>query len=90
MRNLEGLAVSSNIFEGEIPNILGSCIKLERLWMQGNLFKCLILSSLSSLRGLKDLDLYQKNLSSEIPEFFVEFELLQNLNLSYNNLEGIL
>ena len=46
-----------------------------------------IQSSLSSLEGLKDLNLSRNNLSGQIPEFLQGFVFLQYLNLSSNNLK---
>lgn len=69
---------------------LGSCTRLEKLEMQGNFFQGHIPSSLSSLRGLRVLDMSQNNLSSDISEFSAGLKLVQNLNLSYNDLEGAL
>ncbi|KDO48310.1 hypothetical protein CISIN_1g041249mg, partial [Citrus sinensis] len=76
--NLETLTVSGNILQGEIPSTLGSCIKLEILEMQGNVFQ-----------GLTILDLSRNKLSGEIPEFLVGLKVIENLNLSYNDLEGM-
>lgn len=54
--------------------------------MQGNKFYGPIPSSLRSLRGLSVWDFAQNNLSGEIPKFLAGFKLLENVNLSYNDL----
>ncbi|KAM7478400.1 hypothetical protein LguiA_026613 [Lonicera macranthoides] len=86
--NLSVLDVSENILFGEIPNSLGSCINLGSLHLDGNFFQGAISSSLSSLKGIQYLDLSRNNLSGEIPKFLENFSLM-NLNLSYNDFEGI-
>ncbi|PQQ09234.1 hypothetical protein Pyn_29634 [Prunus yedoensis var. nudiflora] len=68
---------------------LGSCIKVEKLYMQGNFFQETIPLSLASLRGIQELNLSRNNLSGKIPEFLESFQLLQSLNLSDNNFEGM-
>ncbi|ESR49728.1 hypothetical protein KPL70_011275 [Citrus sinensis] len=77
LKNLEILDVSRNMLEGEIPSTLGSCTSLEILGMQRNLF-CV----------LRVMDFSQNNLSGEILKFLTRL-FLDNLNLSYNNLEGM-
>ena len=42
-----------------------------------------------SLRGITEMDPSQNNLSGEIPSFLGTFSTLQYLNLSFNNLEGV-
>ncbi|XP_059626776.1 probable LRR receptor-like serine/threonine-protein kinase At3g47570 [Cornus florida] len=53
----------------------------------GNFFNGSISLSLSSLRGLLDLDLSRNNLTGQIPSFFDQFSM-KNLNLSFNDFEG--
>ncbi|KAK2635099.1 hypothetical protein Ddye_029891 [Dipteronia dyeriana] len=79
--------VSDNHLSGEIPNEIGFCSNLEHLYMKGNFFSGSIPSSMSSLRGLREIDLSRNNLSGQIPKF-LETLALENLNLSFNDLEG--
>ncbi|KAL4386197.1 hypothetical protein GQ457_09G031090 [Hibiscus cannabinus] len=72
-----------------LPNSLGSCVSLEKLFLDGNLFEGVIPSSWSSLRGLVDLDVSNNNLSGGVPEFLGSFEALKYLNLSFNHFEGV-
>ena len=43
---------------------------------------------LRKLKGIQYLDLSHNILSGQIPSYMVNFPMLQNLNLSFNNLEG--
>ncbi|KAK6271181.1 hypothetical protein POUND7_008279 [Theobroma cacao] len=89
LKNLRGLSVSQNRLSGVLPNNFGSCVRLERLFLYGNLFQGPIPSSLSSLRGLIELDISSNNLLGQIPKFLVNFGSLQYLNLSFNDFEGM-
>ncbi|XP_040957991.1 probable LRR receptor-like serine/threonine-protein kinase At3g47570 [Gossypium hirsutum] len=90
LKNLGDLDVSKNKLSGLLPNSLGSCVRLEKLFLGGNLFEGPILSSMSSLRGLAALDVSDNNLSGEIPEFLASFGALKYLNLSFNDFGGII
>ncbi|TYG51703.1 hypothetical protein ES288_D10G281000v1 [Gossypium darwinii] len=90
LKNLATLDVSQNRLSGLLPKNLGSCVSLEKLFLEGNLFEGPIPSSLSSLRGLEALDFSDNNLSGGIPEFLVRFGALKYLNLSFNDLEGLI
>ncbi|XP_012454489.2 probable LRR receptor-like serine/threonine-protein kinase At3g47570 [Gossypium raimondii] len=90
LTNLGDLDFSKNKLSGLIPKSLGSCVRLERLFLGGNLFEGPIPSSLSSLRGLVELDVSENNLSGGVPEFLVSFKALKYVNLSFNNFEGVL
>ncbi|XP_028083844.1 probable LRR receptor-like serine/threonine-protein kinase At3g47570 [Camellia sinensis] len=86
--NLGSLDVSHNLFSGEIPSTLGSCTSLETLCLGNNFFNGTIPSSFRFLRGLRELDLANNSLSGEIPVYLESFSL-QDLNLSFNNFEGV-
>ncbi|PPS18638.1 hypothetical protein GOBAR_AA01940 [Gossypium barbadense] len=90
MKNLDELYVPQNRLSGLLPKTLVSCVSLEKLYLDGNLFEGPIPSSLSSLRGLEALDVSNNNLSGEIPEFLVRFGALTYLNLFFNNFEGVI
>ncbi|PKU63546.1 putative LRR receptor-like serine/threonine-protein kinase [Dendrobium catenatum] len=83
--NLEYLALSSNKLSGQIPSNLAQCVQLKYLYMDNNLFQGNIPSSLEALKSLELFNLSHNNLSGKIPKFL---ESLQNLDLSYNHLEG--
>ncbi|CAN1143757.1 Probable LRR receptor-like serine/threonine-protein kinase At3g47570 [Linum perenne] len=78
------LDLSSNRFTGTIPTE----VDLEGLYMQDNHLQGIIPSSLSSLRGIQELDLSTNKLSGQIPEFFESMNISKKLNLSHNNFEG--
>ncbi|KAG8480036.1 hypothetical protein CXB51_025167 [Gossypium anomalum] len=90
LKNLGDLDFSKNKLSGLLPTGLGSCVRLERVFLGGNLFEGPIPSSLSSLRGLVELDISENNLSGGVPEFLVNFGALQYINLSFNNFEGVI
>ncbi|KAL7145406.1 hypothetical protein ABFS83_07G081500 [Erythranthe nasuta] len=81
LRNLTVLHFSNNRLSGLIQNSLGMCISLEKLHLEGNLFEAQI------SHGLSSLDLSQNNLSGTIPIFLGTLRL-QQLNLSFNSLQG--
>ncbi|TYI85203.1 hypothetical protein E1A91_D05G423500v1 [Gossypium mustelinum] len=89
LQNLGEFHVSKNRLSGSLPNSLGSCLRLEKLFLDGNLFEGPIPASLSSLRGLVELDVSDNNLSGEIPKFLTSMVPLKYLNLSFNTLEGV-
>ncbi|KAK8277685.1 hypothetical protein V6Z12_D10G288300 [Gossypium hirsutum] len=90
LKNLGDLDFSKNKLSGLLPKSLVSCVRLERLFLGGNLFEGPIHSSLSSLRGLVELDISENNLSGGVPEFLVNFGALKYINLSFNNFEGVI
>ncbi|KAL7191908.1 hypothetical protein ACSBR2_023894 [Camellia fascicularis] len=86
--NLEQLDVSGNMFFGEIPSTLPSCVELTLLCIQGNNFSGTLPSSLSHLRGIEKLDFSHNNFSGKILDYLEGFVFLQTLNLSFNDFEG--
>ncbi|KAK5834367.1 hypothetical protein PVK06_018244 [Gossypium arboreum] len=89
LQNLGEFHVSKNRLSGSLPNSLGSCLRLEKLFLDGNVFEGPIPTSLSSLRGLVELDVSDNNLSGEIPKFLASIVSLKYLNLSFNAFEGV-
>ncbi|EYU33549.1 hypothetical protein MIMGU_mgv1a024751mg, partial [Erythranthe guttata] len=87
LKNLAILDLSNNRLSGLIPNSLRTCISLEQLDLEGNLFEGQLPEGLSSLMGLTNLDLSRNNLSGTIPSSFGMLRL-QQLNLSFNRLQG--
>ncbi|XP_057248273.1 uncharacterized protein LOC104905013 [Beta vulgaris subsp. vulgaris] len=87
LKNLNSLDISSNMLSGEIPSSLGSCVSLESLYMDENIFEGTIPEALNALKGLLELDLSDNNLSGKIPKFLASLKL-QRLGLSHNNFVG--
>ncbi|PRQ56668.1 putative protein kinase RLK-Pelle-LRR-XII-1 family [Rosa chinensis] len=88
LKNINTLDISDNNLTGGIPEIIGGCLSLEFLYLQGNHFQGIIPSSLAALRGLQYLDLSRNNFSGHIPKDLQRLPFLIHLNLSFNNLEG--
>ncbi|PRQ56740.1 putative leucine-rich repeat-containing, plant-type, leucine-rich repeat domain, L [Rosa chinensis] len=80
--------ISSNNFEGNIPEYIG---KLQGIWslnLSNNILTGRIPSSLSNLSRLESLDLSHNKLSSEIPQQLAQLDSLSKFNVSHNNLTG--
>ncbi|KAM5551031.1 hypothetical protein ABKV19_027410 [Rosa sericea] len=88
LKNINTLDISDNNLTGGIPEVIGGCLSLEFLYLQGNHFQGIIPSSLAALRGLQYLDLSRNNFSGHIPKDLQRLPFLIHLNLSFNNLEG--
>ncbi|XP_061999171.1 receptor-like protein 6 [Rosa rugosa] len=80
--------ISSNNFEGKIPEFIG---KLEGIWslnLSNNILTGRIRSSLSNLSRLESLDISHNKLSGEIPQQLAQLDSLSKFNVSHNNLTG--
>ncbi|XP_024640773.2 receptor-like protein 9DC3 [Medicago truncatula] len=82
--------LSNNMFEGEIPQVIGELNSLKGLNLSNNGITGSIPQSLSHLRNLEWLDLSCNQLTGEIPEALTNLNFLSVLNLSQNHLEGII
>nr|KYP60526.1 LRR receptor-like serine/threonine-protein kinase GSO1 [Cajanus cajan] len=80
--------LSSNHFEGPIPEELMSFRALIVLNLSHNAFSSHIPSSLGNLTQLESLDLSSNLLSGEIPTEISSLSFLSVLNLSFNHLAG--
>ncbi|XP_021799891.1 receptor-like protein 12 [Prunus avium] len=88
---LEGFAaidISSNKFEGKIPEFIGNLKELRSLNISGNILTGSIPSSLGNLRKLESLDLSQNKLSGQIPQQLMQLSFLGTFDVSHNNLTG--
>ncbi|XP_045828103.1 receptor-like protein 7 [Trifolium pratense] len=81
--------LSNNMFEGEIPQLIGDLKFLKGLNLSNNGITGTIPQSLSYLRNLEWLDLSRNQLRGEIPMALTKLNFLSFLNLSQNHLEGI-
>lgn len=82
--------LSNNMFEGEIPQVIGELNSLKGLNLSNNGITGSIPQSLSHLRNLEWLDLSCNQLTGEIPVALTNLNFLSVLNLSQNHLEGII
>ncbi|CAL9006603.1 unnamed protein product [Prunus brigantina] len=80
--------ISSNKFEGKIPEFIGNLKGLRLLNVSNNILTGCIPSFLANLTLLESLDLSQNKLSGEIPQQLTQLTFLSNFNVSHNNLTG--
>ncbi|PRQ23104.1 putative leucine-rich repeat-containing, plant-type, leucine-rich repeat domain, L [Rosa chinensis] len=80
--------ISSNRFEGKVPEFIGALTGLRLLNMSNNILTGLIPSSLGKLKLLESLDLSQNKLSGEIPRQLTQISFLAKFDVSHNNLSG--
>ncbi|ONI22455.1 hypothetical protein PRUPE_2G130500 [Prunus persica] len=88
---LEGFAaidISSNKFEGKIPEFIGNLTELRSLNISNNILTGSIPSSLGKLTNLESLDLSQNKLSGQIPQQLTQLSFLGTFSVSHNNLIG--
>ncbi|XP_048328464.2 receptor-like protein 9DC3 [Ziziphus jujuba] len=86
--SLNLLDVSSNRFEGEIPELIGDLIGLHSINFSNNFLTGHIPSSLRNLSKLEALDLSYNNLSGQIPQQLALLNFLEIFNVAHNNLTG--
>ncbi|XP_021800005.1 receptor-like protein 12 [Prunus avium] len=80
--------ISSNKFEGKIPEFIGNLKGLRLLNVSNNILTGSIPSFLANLTLLESLDLSQNKLSGEIPQQLTQLTFLASFNVSHNNLTG--
>ncbi|KAK9996227.1 hypothetical protein SO802_020913 [Lithocarpus litseifolius] len=80
--------LSSNKFEGEIPELIGNLKGIQLLNLSNNLLSGSIPSSLEKLTALEALDISQNKLSGEIPPQLTHLTFLAFFNVSNNHLIG--
>ena len=80
--------LSSNNFEGEIPELMGNLKGIQLLNLSNNLLTDSIPSSLEKLTMLEALDFSQNKLSREIPPPLTQLTFLAFFNVSNNHLIG--
>ncbi|XP_061954079.1 receptor-like protein 6 [Populus nigra] len=86
--SLTAIDLSSNGFEGGIPEVLGDLKELHLLNLSNNFLSGRILPSLANLKELEALDLSQNKLSGEIPVQLAQLTFLEVFNVSHNFLSG--
>ncbi|CAN6704000.1 unnamed protein product [Malus baccata var. baccata] len=80
--------ISSNKFEGKIPEFIGNLKELRSLNLSHNSLTGSIPSSFGNLTNLESLDLSQNMLSGQIPPQLKQLTFLGSFNVSHNNLTG--
>ncbi|XP_021296797.1 receptor-like protein 12 [Herrania umbratica] len=80
--------LSSNKFQGEIPEAIGDLKLIRVLNLSNNNLTGHIPSSLGEIKNLESLDLSRNKLSGKVPEQLANINFLEVLKVSYNNLEG--
>ncbi|GLT26531.1 hypothetical protein SLA2020_015910 [Shorea laevis] len=80
--------LSNNMFDGEIPDIIGKLSSLKGLNLSHNNLTGHIPPSLGNLTNLEWLDLSSNKLAGKIPDELVSLTQLSVLNLSNNHLVG--
>ena len=81
---------SSNRFEGEIPDCIGSLQGLQVLNLSNNILTGSIPTSMGNMTQLESLDLSNNMLSGKIPTQLVQLTFLAFFNVSHNNLNGLI
>ncbi|KAL1348077.1 hypothetical protein AAHE18_07G053000 [Arachis hypogaea] len=82
--------LSNNMFEGEIPHVIGELSSLKGLNLSHNKISGNIPQTLGNLTSLEWLDLSWNQLKGEIPLSLTNLNFLSVLNLSENQLKGVI
>ena len=82
--------LSSNKFQGEIPECIGNLNSLRGLNLSHNDLRGHIPLSFRNLKMLESLDLSSNKLSGQIPQQLTSLTFLSFLNLSQNHLTGFI
>ncbi|XVF77247.1 hypothetical protein PTKIN_Ptkin14bG0027700 [Pterospermum kingtungense] len=82
--------LSQNMFEGEIPEVIGKLGSLEGLNHSHNNLSGCIPTSMGNLSSLEWLDLSSNKLNGTIPETLLDVTSLSTFNVSKNRLEGMI
>ncbi|KAJ9702929.1 hypothetical protein PVL29_004602 [Vitis rotundifolia] len=82
--------LSSNKFQGKIPESIGNLNSLRELNLSHNNLTGHIPSSFGNLKSLESLDLSSNELIGSIPQQLTSLTFLEVLNLSQNHLSGFI
>ncbi|XP_027152384.1 probable LRR receptor-like serine/threonine-protein kinase At3g47570 [Coffea eugenioides] len=87
---LQGLYLSRNYFEGEIPSGIGECSGLQFLSLSFNKFRGYIPNGVWNLTTLTAIDLGENDLTVEIPKAIDNLYNLEQLGIRRANVTGII
>ncbi|XP_027096840.2 uncharacterized protein [Coffea arabica] len=87
---LQGLYLSYNHFEGEIPSGIGECSKLQVLGLSYNRFRGYIPKGIWNLTTLTEIYLDSSDLTGEIPKVIDNLYNLEILSIQSANVTGII
>ncbi|XP_022952370.1 receptor-like protein 12 [Cucurbita moschata] len=82
------LDLSSNRFEGQIPDLVGNLEGLQSLNLSHNMLSGPISPLMKNMARLESLDLSHNQLSGPIPPELSQLHFLSIFDVSYNNLSG--
>ncbi|CDP15604.1 unnamed protein product [Coffea canephora] len=88
IRTLTTIDLSSNMFHGRIPDVIGNLYSLKLLNLSNNNFSGHIPPAIGNLKFLETLDLSRNQIGGEIPMQLTNLTSLEVLNLSCNHLIG--
>ncbi|XWS46445.1 hypothetical protein CRYUN_Cryun14cG0067300 [Craigia yunnanensis] len=86
--SISAIDLSSNEFQGEIPEAIGSLKLIRMLNLSNNNLSGHIPSSMGEISNLESLDLSRNKLLGKIPPQLANLTFLATFNVSYNDLEG--
>lgn len=87
-KNLEQLALGSNLITGAIPSGIGDLAGLSVLYLDNNMLSGTIPASIGKLHSLFALNLSKNRLSRKIPTSIANWDQLTKLYLQENSLSG--
>ena len=91
MTSLQTIRLGENSLSGELPgNVFDNLPNLKFLHLSGNMFEGRIPSTISKCKELQLLNFRTNSFTGEIPREIGNLTKLQEINLGYNNLQGMI
>ncbi|KAJ8769918.1 hypothetical protein K2173_009000 [Erythroxylum novogranatense] len=88
LETFNAIDLSENMFQGDIPGIVGDLISVLALNLSHNSPSGVIPETLGNMKSVESLDLSFNNLDGVIPQQMIDLTFLAMLNLSYNQFVG--